>query len=101
MVAEAVSFRPFREALAALDDGKQIEVDFAIYAIEDDPSWGLRNRMLASADSGYSGFIADLSVDGWAIIYRIEDQGAAVELWWLVELPGWRAERDPGGFAWM
>jgi hypothetical protein len=35
----------------------------------------------------FSGFLIDLSVEGYGIVYRIVDRGAAVELWYLLELP--------------
>jgi hypothetical protein len=93
MAGEAVSSRPFREALAALDDGRQIEVDFAIYAIEDDPFAENEFRHPAPADSPYSGFTIDFTVDGYGILYRVVDQGAAIELWYLYPLPEPPAER--------
>jgi hypothetical protein len=88
VAAEAVWSREFRRAFDALDEGKGIEVDFAIYAIEEDPAWDGEGRKLAPADSPYSGKIADLTVDGYVIIYQVADKGAAVELWYLYELPG-------------
>ena len=84
-----------------MDPGKQIEIDFAVYEIEANPGWG-PNRFVAPSTSQFSGLIADLSVDGWAIIYKSVDHGATVELWYLVELPGWHAPRaDQPGFGWM
>jgi hypothetical protein len=96
VAAEAVSSQEFSRALAALDEGKQIEVDFAVWAIEDDPGWR-ENRYLAPAGSPYSGFIADITVDGYVIVYRVVDGGATVELWQLYEVPGSRASRPPRG----
>lgn len=93
MAAEAVSSREFSEAFAALDSGKQIAVEWALYAIEDDPSPTRPNRHQRP-----DGFIADGSVDDYAVIYRIVDQGAAIEVWYLVYVPGHRAirqKRDP------
>lgn len=87
MAAEAVWSREFRQAFDALDEGKRVEVDFAIYAIEEDPAWEGEGRKLAPADSPYSGKIADLTVDGYVIVYQVVDKGAAVELWYLYELP--------------
>ncbi len=102
MAAEAVQLPLFTAALARLDEGKQLEIDFAIYAIEDDPEWGAPDRFLAPADSPYHGYIVDLSVSGFAIVYKVVDQGAAVELWYLHEMPenpgaqpGPRPDRPP------
>ena len=56
-------------------------VERAIAAIERDPGWGARaSRFVAPADSRHHGYIVDLSVPGWAIVYRTVDQGAAVEI---------------------
>lgn len=87
MSAEAVSSRTFQESVDALDEGTRIEVEFAIYAIEDDPAWGLPGRYVAPPESPYSGFIIDFSVRGYGIVYRVVDRGAAVELWYLFALP--------------
>jgi mRNA-degrading endonuclease RelE of RelBE toxin-antitoxin system len=92
MAAEAVYSREFKEAFDRLDEEKRLEVDFALYAIEDDPGWKPR-RYVAPADSRYSGFVTDLSVDGYAIVYRVVDRGATVEIWYLYELPGYLADR--------
>lgn len=88
MPAEAVSSSVFQRAFDALDDEKRWEVSFAIDVIEQDPAWGATDqRYLAPATSPFSGFIIDLSVDGYGITYKIVDRGAAVELWFLFELP--------------
>ena len=97
MPAEAISGHSFADAVDALDPGKRIEVEFAIYAIEDDPSWRPPDRHIAPADSPYHGFMADMSVDGYVIIYKSVDHGAAVELWYLYELPDSRGTRGPRG----
>lgn len=95
MAAEAVSSPSFQAAFDALDpDGKQIEVDFAIYALEDNPGWG-DWRFLAPASSQFHGFMLDLSVDGYAIVYKLVDGMAAIELWYLHELPEWRTPKLP------
>lgn len=94
MAAEAVSSESFQAAVDALDPGKQIEVEFAIYAIEDHPDWG-DDRYVAPADSPYSGYMIDFSVTGYGIVYRIVDKGAAVELWLLYPLPGLPSGRAP------
>jgi hypothetical protein len=95
VAAEAVWSREFRRTFEALDEGKRIEVDFAIYAIEEDPAWDGEGRKLAPADSPYSGKIADLTVDGYVIVYQVVDKGAAVELWYLYELPPAERPRKP------
>ena len=53
----------------------------ALAAIEDDHDWGARpTRFLAPATSPHSGYIVDLAVQGWAIVYRAVDRGAHVEV---------------------
>ena len=83
MAAEAVWSREFRQAFDALDEGKRVEVDFAIYAIEEDPAWDGEGRKLAPADSPYSGKIADLTVDGYVIVYLclVSGPGYGLERW--------------------
>lgn len=100
MVAEAVSSATFRAAYEAVqDEQKQFEITWAIDEIEIDPSWDGPPRYIGPPDSPFSGFIIDFSVEGFGIVYRIADHGAAVELWILYELPpppkGARARR-PG-----
>jgi hypothetical protein len=92
VAAEAVSSREFKEGFDRLEEGKQIEVDFALYAIEEDPRWK-PGRYVAPADSPYNGFVTDLTVDGYAIVYRVVDQGATIEIWYLHDLPGYFADR--------
>jgi hypothetical protein len=87
MVAEAVSGPSFQAAVEALTDDDRFAVEWAISEIEDDPAWHGPYRYLGSAGSPYSGFIIDLSVEGYGIVYRIVDKGAAVELWMLYRLP--------------
>jgi hypothetical protein len=87
MVAEAVSSPTFQRAVNRLGDQKRFEVEWAIGEIEDDPSWHPPYRYLGPADSPYSGFIIDLTVEGFGIVYKIVDQGAAVELWYLYRMP--------------
>jgi hypothetical protein len=87
VVAESVSSREFRAAYGRVkDEQKQFEITWAIEEIEQDPRWG-RHRFVGPSDSPYSGFIIDLSVEGYGIVYRIADKGAAVELWQLFEFP--------------
>ena len=81
VAAEAVLSRQAREAIESLPAGTRGAVERAIRAIERDPSWGARPaRFLAPADSRHHGYIVDLSVAGWAIVYRVVDRGAAVEI---------------------
>jgi hypothetical protein len=87
VVAEAVSSRTFQEAVDALDEGTRLEIEFAVYAIEEEPAWRPPHRYLAPPDSPYSGSIIDFSVEGYGIVYRVVDRGAAVELWYLFALP--------------
>ena len=88
MVAEVVSSRVFQDAYSALDDEKQWEVSFALDIIEQDPDWGaVPGRYLAPADSPFSGFIIDFTVEGYGIVYKIVDRGAVVEAWYLFEVP--------------
>lgn len=57
------------------------ELEAAIAAIEDDPNWGARpSRYLNPGSSANSGYIIDLSVRTWGIVYRTVDHGAAVEI---------------------
>ena len=93
MSAECSSSATFQAAFDALDEGHQLEVDFAIYALEDDPAWDGVLRCLAPADSPYHGFLIDFSVDEYGIVYRIVDRGACVELWYLLEIPGSKVRR--------
>jgi hypothetical protein len=96
LAAEAVASRDFQAAVDALDEGKRTEVEWAIYAIEDDPAWGAApDRFIAPADPPFSGFIIDFSVEGYGIVYRIVDHGAAVELWYRFPMPG-PPRRDRG-----
>lgn len=75
-------------ARLALDEGKEFEVTWAIDEIEQDPSWGGGPaRFLGPADSVYSGFIVDFSVEGNGIVYKVVDHGAAAELWYLYPVP--------------
>lgn len=88
MAAEAVSSPTFQAAYDLLGDEKQWEVSWAIDEIEQDPDWGVSPlRFVAPADSVFSGFIIDFSVEGYGITYKIVDRGAAVELWFLFEVP--------------
>src|SRR5690242_5733627 len=86
MTAEAVSSPSFQAAVDALDDDTRWEVEWAVAEIEQDPAWGPL-RFVAPYDSPFSGFIIDFAVDGYGIVYRTVDHGAAVELWFLYELP--------------
>ena len=88
MTAEVVSSLEFRTAFDKLPPDKQWEVAWALEEIEDDPSWNARQaRAIAPADSPFSGFLMDLSVEGLLIVYRVVDSGAAVELWMLYHVP--------------
>lgn len=87
MVAEAVSAPSFQAAVDALDEQKRFEVEWAIAVIEQDPAWDGVDRYVAPPNSFFSGFIIDLSVEGFGIVYKVVDHGAAVELWFLYELP--------------
>lgn len=86
---EAVSSKAFQAAFDGLPtEQKQFEVTWAIDEIEQDPSWGASPmRFVAPADSTFSGFIVDFSVEGYGIVYKTVDHGAAVELWYLFEIP--------------
>lgn len=87
MTAEAVSSATFRDAYLAIDDElAQFAITWAIDLVEQDPAWG-PDRYVAPYDSVFSGFIIDMSVEGYGIVYRIADRGAAVELWYLFEFP--------------
>lgn len=56
-------------------------LEAVIEDIEADPAWGATpTRFLAPADSPHTGYIVDLSARGYAVIYRIVDRGAAVEV---------------------
>lgn len=88
MPAETWTSQSFQDAVDALDEGKRIEIEFAIYELEEDPRWKEPFRHPAPGDSPYSGFMIDLSVDDYGIVYKIVDQGAVVELWYLFEIPG-------------
>jgi hypothetical protein len=75
--AEAVlsaSARAFRgaQSLAVIE-----ALDAAIARIEDDPSWG-PGRFIAPANAPHPGYIVDLSVRGYSIVYRVTDRGATV-----------------------
>jgi hypothetical protein len=50
-------------------------------AIEEDHTWGGKPaRFIAPADSPHSGHIVDLTVGGYAIVYRPVDGGAHIEI---------------------
>jgi hypothetical protein len=87
VVAEAVSSPSFQAAVDKLDEQRRFEIEWAISAIEDDPTWDGVDRYIAPSTSFFSGFIIDFSVEGFGIVYRVVDKGAAVELWFLYELP--------------
>jgi hypothetical protein len=88
VVAEAVRSTEFATAYERLPEQKKFEVTWAVDIIEQDPAWGaVDGRYLAPADSPFSGFIIDFTVEGYGIVYRIEDHGAVVELWYLFEIP--------------
>jgi len=88
VAAEVVSSLEFRAEYDKLPPDKQWEVAWALEEIEDDPSWNARQaRAIAPADSPFSGFLMDLSVEGYLIVYRVVDGGAAVELWMLYHVP--------------
>ena len=100
MVAEAVASLDVRLAMKNLPDQRTLEaIENAIYAIENDPGWNTPNRYLSGANDMEPGSIADLSVSGWAIIYKVVDHGAAVEIWYLYEInprPRRRRRATPG-----
>jgi hypothetical protein len=54
-----------------LDNGKPVEIDFAIYALQEDPGWG-NWRFLAPADSQFRGYMFDLSIDG--LRHRVQNR---------------------------
>lgn len=87
MVAESVSSHEFRAAYERLPEQLQFEVTWAVEEIEQDPAWVPPYRYLAPFDSPFSGFIIDFSVEGYGIVYRVVDHGAAIELWQLFDLP--------------
>jgi mRNA-degrading endonuclease RelE of RelBE toxin-antitoxin system len=56
----------------------------AIRAIAEQPAWGdSPTRFVAPAHSPNSGLIADLSVLGWAIIYRVRSSDDVV---WIEDI---------------
>lgn len=55
----------------------RLQVDQALRAIKNSPGW-TAGRHVASADSPYPGAIVDLTVNGIAIVYRI--QGDTVQV---------------------
>lgn len=56
----------------------------AIRAIAERPAWGvLPTRFLAPGHSANSGLIADLSVRGWAIVYRVRTSDGVV---WIEDI---------------
>jgi hypothetical protein len=85
---EAVRSTVFQEAYDRLTPEKQWEVTWAVDEIEQDPGWKAgQARFLGPADSVYSGFIVDFSVEGYGIVYKVVDHGAAAELWYLYSVP--------------
>ena len=88
MAAEVVCSVEFRAAFERLPPDKQWEVAWALEEIEQDPSWNAgQARAIAPADSPFSGFLMDLSVEGYLIVYRVVDGGATVEVWTLHNVP--------------
>ena len=56
----------------------------AIRAIAEQPAWGAASgRFVASGHSANSGLIADLSVRGWAIVYRVRTSDGVV---WIEDI---------------
>ena len=46
----------------------------------DAPTWTAGSRFIAPAESRWHGYIVDLSAQPYAIVYRVVDGGAAVEV---------------------
>ena len=88
MPCEAVRSTEFQEAYDRLGPKKQWEITWAVDEIEQDPRWlpGMA-RFVGPADSAFSGFIIDLSVEGYGIVYKVVDKGAVAELWYLHPVP--------------
>lgn len=81
VAAEAVLSFAARDTLDGLDRVTRERVEQAIAAIEDDPSWGgAPARFLNPGTPANSGYIIDLSVQGWGIVYRVVDKGSAIEI---------------------
>ncbi len=56
----------------------------AIHAIAAQPGWGdSATRFLAPGHSANSGLIADLSVRGWAIVYRVRTSDGVI---WIEDI---------------
>jgi hypothetical protein len=87
MPAEAVSSLEFRRAFEACSESDRWKIAWAVEEIEQDPSWRAGSRLIAPADSPFAGFLLDLSVEGYLIVYRVVDSGAVVELWYLHDVP--------------
>lgn len=80
VAAEAVLSERARATLATSGTFRT-RLETAIAEIERDPSWGAGPpRYLAPATSPNSGYIVDLSVQTWGIVYRVVDKGATVEI---------------------
>lgn len=81
VAAEVVLSERARATLEQASPRERKALLAALADIEDDPTWGAGPpRMLAPGHSPNSGYLADLSVQTWAIIYRVVDKGAAVEV---------------------
>lgn len=78
--AEAVLSPGAKETFDGLKKGAREAVASAIDAIEDDPSWRPPLRFLAPARSKHHGCIVDLVASPYGIIYKIVDDGLAVEI---------------------
>ena len=88
--AESVASADFAIHLDLLSPDDRARVLAAVVEIERNPAWKPPHRWLAPPISEFSGCIADRSVPGFTIVYRVVDQGLAVELWELFtpnELP--------------
>lgn len=78
--AEAVLSPDAKETLDGLTKSAKERVASAITAIEDDPSWKPPLRFVAPAGSKHHGCIIDLAASPYGIIYKIVDDGLAVEI---------------------
>ena len=78
--AEAVLSPGAKESFDGLGKGAKEAVASAINAIEADPSWKPPLRFVAPARSKHHGCIIDLTASPHGIIYKIVDDGLAVEI---------------------
>jgi hypothetical protein len=81
VAAELILSESARGALEKAPDDVRDLLEDALDEIETDHDWGARPaRYVAPAKSRHVGHIVDLSVPGWAIVYRPVDKGAHVEV---------------------